>query len=182
DSATSSRREHPLPRPLLRHLEVALERFLLGLRELLRHGHLHAGEQVAAPVALEMRSAAALHPQELAAFRPGRDLERHGAVGSRYLDAGAECGLSERHRNLEHEVRATALEERRRIDVDDHVQVAGGTAVVTGFALPFQADAGPRLRTRGNLHAEPLRGAFPSAAAAASARALDDRAVAVAAR
>ena len=78
--------DEALTRVLARHLLVALERLFLGLRELLGDRHLHAGEQVATALALQLRRTATLDAEQLSALRPGRDLQRHRAVRGRDLD------------------------------------------------------------------------------------------------
>src|SRR4051812_42498588 len=70
-----------LRRPrVLRRLLQRLERLALGLRQLLRDGDLHACEQVAAALALQLRRAAAAQAEQLAVVGAGGHLQRHLAV------------------------------------------------------------------------------------------------------
>ena len=92
------------------------------------------------PVALQRRRAAALHAQQLAVLRAGRDLDRDAAVGRRDLDRRAERGLVERDRHLEHEVVAAALVQLRRLDARDDEEVARRRAALAGLALALELD------------------------------------------
>src|SRR6185503_13191310 len=142
----------------------------LGLRELLRDGHAEPGEEVALPAAVELRRAAALHAKELPVLGACRNLQRHGALRGRDLDARAERCLRVGDRDLEHQIGAAALVERRRRDLDADEQIAGGTAVHPWLALALEPDARAVLRAGGHLHLVAARHALATAAAAPRAR------------
>ena len=129
-----------------------------------------------------MRHAAALDAQQLPALGAARNLERHRPRRRRDLDGRAERGLRVRDRDVEDEIGAAALEERRRLDLDHDEEVARRAAVVAGLALALEPHLRAALRAGGNLHGVALRHAFAAAAAAVPARRLDDRAVPAAAR
>ena len=119
-------RERVLARVLARDLLELLERLALRLRQLRRH---RRAARARAGRPCRRRSASARRGRGRAgACRPAsrRDLERDPALGRRHLDLGAERGLGVRDRNLEDEVGAPALVERRRRHARDDVEVAGG--------------------------------------------------------
>src|SRR2546426_7884850 len=168
---------------LARGLLQRLERFLLRLRQLLRHAHLQARDQVAAAGAVQLGCAAAANAQELAVLGAGRNLQGHRQVRGRHLDGRAERGLGVGEWHLDLEVGGSApLVQLRRRDPGDDVQVAGGAAAPAGLALAAQPDPRPVLHARRNLDGVALRPPFAAGAAAARARVLDHGAVAAAAR
>ena len=84
--------------------------------------------------------------------------------------------------NLDDEIVAAALVERRRGHADDDVEIAGRPARAALLATALEPDPRPVLRARGNLHLVGLLHALSARAAARLARLLDDRPVAAAAR
>src|SRR5207248_8464048 len=152
------------------------------LAQLLRHGQLHAREQVAAPRALQPGGTLALYAQHRAVDRAGLHLDRDRPIRGRHLGLGAERGVGERDADLDDQIVAAARVDLRRRDPRDHVEVARLRAAVTGLALAAQADPRAVLDSRGNLHGVALRPPLAPRAVAARARILDHRAVAAAAR
>src|SRR5579862_1935761 len=179
---TRRSREQPLARIRARRLLELLERLALRLRELGRHLHADAREQVAAAVPLQLRDAAALDAQQLAVRRTGRNLQRDTPVRGRNLDRRTERRLVERDRHLEHEVVPAPLVQLRRLDARDDVEVARGRAAVTRLALALQPDARSVLDARRDLDGKALRPPLAAGAVTRRARLLDDRAHAMAAR
>src|SRR5262249_45414535 len=80
--------EQPVSRVALVRLAEVLERLALSLRQLRRHVDAQAREQVAAPIALQLRRAAPLDAEQLAVGGPRRHLQRHAPVGGRGVDLG----------------------------------------------------------------------------------------------
>src|SRR6476469_6572075 len=118
---------------------------LLELGVLRRHVDLDRHELVAA-LAVLGRKAAALEPEHLARGRALRDREHDRPFGRRHLDLGAEHRLLERDRKLHANVRALALEEAVRSDLDRDDRVAAPA----GSLLPLAGKPDPRsiLETR----------------------------------
>src|SRR5439155_1444375 len=96
----------------------------LALVQLLRHLDLDAREQVAAAGALQLRRTLALDAQQRPVLRAGLHLHRHRPVGSRHLDGRTERRLRERDRNLDDQVVAAALVQRRGLNTGDDAEVA----------------------------------------------------------
>src|SRR5439155_25635074 len=90
--------------------------------------------------------------------------------------------LREHDRNVDDQVIAAALVQLRGLDASDDVEVARLASREAGLALALQADAGPILDARGDLHRVALRPALAPPAPPSPARALDHGPVAVAAR
>src|SRR5262249_57087258 len=80
------------------------------------------------------------------------------------------------------EIGAAALEQRRRVDVDHHEEIACGASGVPGLALALEAHFRAIPSTGRDLDRIPLRHPLAAATATALARLLDDGAVAAAAR
>src|SRR5207247_556774 len=104
------------------------------------------------------------------------------AFRRRHLDRRAERGVGERDGDVDDEVRAAPLVDRRLGHARDDDQVAGRAAAVAGLALALEADPRPVLDPGRDLDRVALPPALASSAVAARAGLLDDRAVAVAAR
>src|SRR5581483_3016618 len=148
-----------------------------------RHGHVQAGDQVAAAGGVEARRAAAADAEQLAVLRAGRHLQGHRSVRRRHLHGRAERGLREGHRHVELQIGLAApAVQLRRLDARDDEQVASRAAAVAGLALPAQLDPRPVLDARRDLHPEAAGAPLAPAASAARARLLDDGAVPAAAR
>src|SRR4051812_1217416 len=143
--------------PPLRHLPELFEQLALLLVQALRHLDAQAREHVALAAARELRRAAAADAEQLAVLRARGHLQRHRALGRRYLDRRPERGVRIGHRHVDDQIGATALVDRRLRDVGDDVEVAGGRAAVAGLALALQADTRAVFRARGNLHGVALR-------------------------
>src|SRR5262249_57860360 len=110
-------------------------------------------EEVAATLAVELRRAVTAHAQELSVLRARLDLERQPVAGRRrHFDRRAERSFRIGHRHLDHEVRTAPLEDLRRRDASDHVQVTGGPAVRAELALALEPDTRARLDAGGELH------------------------------
>src|SRR5574338_1390108 len=139
-----------LARLLAQHVPVRLERLLLGLRELLRHRHAETRQQVALAAAVQLRCAAPLDAEQLAVLRARRHLERDGPVRGWDLHGRAERRLRRRDRDLEHELGAAALVQRRRRHLHTDVEVTRRTAADAGLALALEADPRSVLGPRGH--------------------------------
>src|SRR5512138_905477 len=94
---------------------------------------------VADLVPFARRDALALKAQGGAAVGAGRDLHRHAAVHRGHGHRRPQQRLLQRHRQLDMDVAALALEEGVRLDVHLHQRVAGGAAAHAGHALALQA-------------------------------------------
>ena len=79
----------------------------------------------------------------------GRDLQRDGALRRRHLDLRPERCVGERHRDLDDEIRAAALVDRRRRDTRDDVQVARRAAGDPASPLPLRRIRVPSLTPAG---------------------------------
>src|SRR4029453_2052639 len=64
--------------------------------------------------------------------------------------------------------------------LDQHVEIARGTAVAAGLALAAELEARARVDARGNSHVEAVGAPARPVAVAVGARARDDRALSVA--
>ena len=113
---------------------------------------------------------------------PAGHLQRDRAVRRRHVDGRAERGVGVADRDVDDQIVAAAGVERRGLDVDDDVEVAGGAAVPSRLALAGDADAGAVLDPGPDLDVEVLRGALAAGAAARLTGMLDDGAVAATAR
>ena len=86
---------------------------------------------------------------------PGRDLDdRAVALERRYLDVRAERGGGETDGEFADNVVALASEGRMRGHVDQHIEVAGGAAVLPRLALVRQAQPSARLDASRNVQVE----------------------------
>ena len=121
-------------------LAQLLERLALGLRQLRRHLDAQPREQVARPSPFSFGAPRPLTRSSLPSSVPAGTFNETRPSGRRDLDLGAERGLGERDRHLEHEVVAAALVELRRLDARDDVEVAGRRAAAAGLALALQLD------------------------------------------
>src|SRR5437762_12704719 len=90
--------------------------------------------------------------EHLAGLRLRRNLDLRLTVESRNLDLAAErCGR-ETDRHFAMQVRAFALKHRMRLQIDDDMHIARGTAVHAAFAFARQTNAIVLIDARGNLH------------------------------
>src|SRR5512132_2661695 len=165
----------------LLHVPELLEQLTLFLVRLLRYGDLQPREHIALALALQLRRAAALDPQQLAALRPGWNLQRHRTLGCRHLDVRAERRVGKPDRDLDLEVRAAPLVERRIRHMSYDDQIARRSAAVARLALALEPDLRPVLHAGRDLHSVPLRATLAAGAVAARARLLDHGATPVAA-
>src|SRR5499427_7461256 len=151
-----------------------------GAVQVLRHLNRHRGQQVAVRPVLAPGSLAP-HPEGAAARRPGGDPDAHRHPAERRdLDLRAERRLGEGDRHGHGDVVAGAAEDRVRLDVYPHVQVARRSAALTRCALAPEPDPLPVCHARGDAGLD--RPAAHRAAAARTRRAgvVDDQAAAAA--
>src|SRR6185503_16889547 len=167
---------------LRQHPPQLFDQLALLARELLRRLHLHGGEQIAAAAAVDVGHALVAQAQRRAGLRPLRHLHRLAAVERRYLNLAAQRDGGEVHRDLAEQVVAVAAEELVLLDVDDDVEVAGGTAGRTGFAFAVQPQLLAGGDAGGNLDGDLAIARHPSGAVATLARLGDDLAGATALR
>ena len=80
-------------------------------------------------------------------LRAGGDFETHGAIQSRHADFATERGCGEGNRHLAGEIHAIAGENFVLLDMNHHIQVAGGSASQTGLATARAAQAGVAVDT-----------------------------------
>src|SRR5881296_2177026 len=100
-------------------------------------------------------------------LRPGRDLDdRAVALQRRHLDLRAERGGGETDGELADDVVALASEGRMRGHLDQHIEVAGGAAVLPRLALVRQAQPSARLDAGRNVQVERAFRLHPLLAAA----------------
>src|SRR6476619_1429595 len=167
----------------MRELLQLLERLALLLRQFLRNVHAQAGDQVALPAAVQLRSTVAADAQLAAVLRAGGNLQRYAvAVRRRHLDRRAERGFRVRDGNLDDQIRAAPLELLRRVDPRHDIEVARRPTAFTDLALALEADSRAVLHACRNLHRVVLRAPLATCARALLARLLDDRPVPAAAR
>lgn len=160
--------------------ELAQE-FLLAGAEVLRREDFDDNVLVAAAGAAQVRDAASLEAQDLAALRAGGDFHVDGAVERRHLDGAAEGRLDEGDRNLDDDVGALPLEEFMRLDEDIDVEVAVAAAVRARLAMARYAQARALVDALRDRDLDGVRLARLARAVAMGARGLDDLARAAAA-
>src|ERR1700737_4552263 len=102
--------------------------------------HPHIDELVAAAARPHMRNAAAIDPDGLPVLGPGRNLDLLRPVDRWDLDRIAQRCLRHAQRQLVDHAGALALQYRVRLDLEDDVQVARGTAARANFTLTCEAD------------------------------------------
>src|SRR5690606_10004548 len=132
-------------------LVEAPQRLLLIRGEVDRCLHLDAAEQIAVTRRAHGANALALHPEDLARLRLGRDFQRDMPVERRHLDRPAEGRRREADRHLARQVLAFATEDRVRLHRDVDVQIAGRAAVAARLALPRQPNAVAAVHARRDL-------------------------------
>src|SRR5262245_17579260 len=106
----------------------------------------------------------------------GRSIER------RDLDLAAERSGCEADRHLAVQIVVVTLENRVRLEMQLHIEIAGRTTVRSGLALARQTDAVALVDAGGDLHRKGLVRLDAARTAASSARLGDDLAYAVATR
>src|SRR5262252_3215178 len=94
----------------------------------------------------------AFQPEYLSALRPRRNLHLYFAIERRHVDICPERCLSEGDRHLAKHLGVLANENRVLLDVDDHVEISGPTAALSGLALARESNSGARVDAGGNLH------------------------------
>src|SRR3954453_17591810 len=110
------------------------------LRKLGRHDDLERDDEVAG-LALLAGDALAAGAQLATAGRAGRHPEGNRAVQRGYPQVGAEDRLGVRDRDRQREVVVDPAEQVVRADPDQHVQVSGRAAALTGLAAAGEPDA-----------------------------------------
>src|SRR5579883_1349068 len=187
--AASSRTRRPLQKVILDLIQDALFARLVGgwqqvaqflkqapllARKLGRDVHIQMHIEVAAASALNARHAQAANAQPRAGLRPFRNLQRLNAVEGVQLDRSAESGLRDVDGKGAMQVVFLALENRVFGDFDDHVEIAGRTAVDSRLAFLRQAKLRPVVHARRNIHLEPSLAANVAFASAIPARPADN--------
>src|SRR5439155_1088168 len=122
----------------------------------LRHLYREAHVEVARRTALGVRDAATAQPQPLPALAALRDLQLHAPVGRGDGDGRAEHRLADRHRDLDGEILAVALDVRMRPDLDDEVEVARPAPAARRAAFALHANACPVAHAGRDLNRETL--------------------------
>src|SRR4051794_3695750 len=179
----SRRAQDPLARVAVHDLRELLDGLLLLRGELVRHlDHEPIVQVTAAGTGAERRRTLAAQALERAVLGAGRHAQALGAVQRRDLDLGAGERLGDGDRDLDLEVVALGLEDRRLAHVRDHVEVARRPAAQAGLALAGQPDARALLDAGRDVHPIALHLAQAALAAAGRAGLLDHRAGAAAAR
>src|SRR5256712_5212160 len=134
---------------------VLLQQFLLLRSQIRGDFDFHADKLIARAIAPQAGRAEPLEPEDLVMLRPGRDLDdRAVALQRRHLDLRAERGGGETDGELADDVIALASEGRMRGHLDQHIEVAGGAAVLARLALVRQAQPIARLDAGRNVHVE----------------------------
>ena len=128
---------------------------------------------VAATLAVQPRRALAAQALDRVVLRTRRDADLLRPAQRGDLDRRAADGLDDRDRDLDLEVIALALEDRRLGDVGDDVQVARLAGAHARLALAGQADATAVADARWDVHAVALDLARLARAVAGRARVLD---------
>src|SRR5262245_11888408 len=116
-----------------------LEQLPLLLVQPVRRLHLHRREHVAVSAAVHVGHPLAAQAERGSGLRPLRNLHLFRTIQCRHQDFSAERHGGEVDWNLAEQVVAVAAEERVLLHVDDNVEVAGGTASRSRFALALQA-------------------------------------------
>src|SRR5881628_1207745 len=146
---------------------VFLQQFLLLRSQLRGDFDFHADELIARAIAPQAGRAEPLEPEDLVMLRPGRDVDdRAVAFQRRHLDLRAERGGGETDGELADDVVALASEGRMRGHLDQHIEVAGGAAVLPRLALVRQAQPSARLDAGRNVQVERAFRLHPLMAAA----------------
>src|SRR5579863_1356657 len=117
------------------------EQFALAGGQATRGFNCDPHKLVAAPIAMQVREALALEPEDLTRLRAGRNLELDLAVECRHFYLASERGLREADRHFDHNVIVLADEQSMLFDMDDDVEVAGRSAAETGFTFSTQLEA-----------------------------------------
>src|SRR6185437_13096732 len=117
------------------------KKFLLLLRELLRCRDANLHDQVAFAAFVQVWNALGAQLERLAALRSLRNLQSRGPLQRLDLKLCAQRRLWERDRHHAVQVVAVALKELMRLDAEDHIQIAHGSAEASCFALALVANA-----------------------------------------
>ena len=118
-----------------------LEGFTLSGVEARGNLDLHIGEDVAFGQALKRGHSETANAEGRSTLGAGRDFETHGAIQSRHADFATEGGCGEGYRHLAGEIHAIAGKNLMLLDVNDHIQVAGGSTAKPGLAAARAAQA-----------------------------------------
>src|SRR5438270_5493580 len=161
---------------------VAGEQVTLGVVERGRDAHRHVDVLVAAAGALQKLHAFAAEAEDLVRLRACRDAQRLGAVDRVGLDLGAEGGLGEGDGLLGMNVVVAVRELRVLVDGDEYVQIAGRTAIETGFPFAGHAQARAIVDAGGDFDGDIFLLAHAAGAVAVRAGILDHFAGAAALR
>src|SRR5688572_26990752 len=132
------------------------QQVLLAVGEAHRGLHHHGAQQVAGVGGTHALDALAAQAERLAALGLGRDLDLGRAVERGDLDLPAQRRLGEADRHLAVQVVPVSLEDAVLLEVDHHVEVAGGAPVHAGLPLAGQADAVALVHAGGDLHLQGL--------------------------
>ena len=139
-----------------------------------------ADVEVAGGAAAQGGDAAAFEPEDFAVLCAGGDFDCGGAVQCGDVGFSAQGGGGEGDGDFAEDVLPLALEDGVLGDVEDNVEVAGGAALVAGFAFAGDAQAVAVVNAGGDVDGEGF-GAFDAAGAATfGAGFFDDFACAVA--
>src|SRR6267143_3765422 len=172
----------PFRRRLALDLGELLEQGALLRGQLDRRPDMHPHVHVAATSFADPGEPLAAQAVGRAVLRPLLDLEGRVAVGRRDLDRGAERRLSERDRQVVHQVVAVALEPRVLGDVEHGDQIAGRPIARPGSSVPPHREVVMVRDAGGDVYLELLFRPDASVALAFGARLLGHRALPRAAR
>ena len=136
---------------LAAQLRETLEGFPLAGVQTRRHLDLHIGEDVALGQALERRHSETTNAEGRSTLSACGNFQTHGAIQSRHADFASESGCGERNRHLAGEIHAIAGENLVLLDVNDHIEIAGGSSAKTGFSAAGAAQARVAIDARRDL-------------------------------
>src|ERR1700730_1449968 len=159
-----------------------LQRLLLLVGQVGRNHDPHVDEVVTATPREHMGNAAAVEPNGLPVLGAGRNLDLLRPVDRGDLNRVAQRGLRHAQRQFVDHVGAIALQHRVRLDLDDDVQVAVGTAARSHFTLTGEANLRSAVDAGRDVDPHLFLARAVAAAAAGLAGSLDHLALTVAAR
>src|SRR5438045_2047141 len=140
-------------------------------------------DQLVAPASgPHMRDATTVDADRLSILGPGRNVDLLGPIHRWDFHRVAQGGLCHAQGQLIDDVGTVSLQHRVRLDLDDDVEVTGGTATRTDLAFTGEANLRPTIDAARDADPHFLFAGAVAAPAAGPAGFLDDLALAVATR
>src|ERR1043166_5708753 len=111
---------------------------------------------VALPITLDILNTFARQSKDLSRLGSAGNFHFYLSVQCRHIDFGAQGGLREIDWDLADDIETFPVENRVRFNLNDHVKIAGLSAVWAEFTFPSQFKPRPGIYSCGNFDAQSM--------------------------